>query len=80
MSVLRHGRPRLGLLPGHSARNPFRHPTPEALSRFEAAGARIYRTDRDGAVILETDGVTLWITRWATGVVERFDLDPERRT
>jgi competence protein ComEC len=60
------------------ARNPFRHPTPEALARLEAAGARIYRTDRDGAVILETDGVTLWITRWASGSVERRDLDPER--
>jgi beta-lactamase superfamily II metal-dependent hydrolase len=43
------------------ARNPFHHPTPEALGRLEAAGARIYRTDRDGAVVLETDGVTLWI-------------------
>jgi len=60
------------------ARNPFRHPTPEALGRLEAAGARIYRTDRDGAVILETDGATLWITRWASGTVERFELDPER--
>jgi competence protein ComEC len=62
------------------ARNPFRHPTPEALARLEAAGARIYRTDRDGAVVLETDGVTLWITRWASGTVERIDLDPERGT
>src|SRR6266540_3324942 len=41
------------------ARNPFRHPTPEALARLEAAGARIYRTDRDGAIIIETDGVHL---------------------
>jgi len=60
------------------ARNPFRHPTPDALARLEAAGARIYRTDADGAVILETDGASLWITRWASGLVERLDLDPER--
>jgi competence protein ComEC len=60
------------------ARNPFRHPTPEALGRLEAAGARIYRTDRDGAVILETDGTTLSITRWASGMVDHFALDPER--
>jgi competence protein ComEC len=60
------------------ARNPFGHPTPEALGRLEAAGVRIYRTDRDGAVILETDGVTLSMTRWASGTVDRFDLDPER--
>ena len=60
------------------ARNSFGHPTPEALGRLEAARARIYRTDRDGAVMLETDGSTLWVTRWATGTVDRFDLDPER--
>jgi competence protein ComEC len=60
------------------ARNPFHHPTPEALGRLESAGARIYRTDRDGAVILETDGTTLSITRWASGMVDRFALDPER--
>ena len=60
------------------ARNPFRHPTAEALARLESAGARIYRTDQDGAVLLETDGASLWITRWASGTVERLDLDPER--
>jgi len=60
------------------ARNPFRHPTSEALYRLEAAGARIYRTDRDGAIILETDGARVWITRWPRGMKEVFDLDPER--
>ncbi len=60
------------------ARNPFRHPTPEALARLEAAGARIYRTDRDGAIVIETDGMRLCITRWARGTTEVFDLDPER--
>jgi sugar lactone lactonase YvrE len=28
--------------------------------------------------MLETDGRTLWVTRWASGAVDRFDLDPER--
>ncbi len=59
------------------ARNPFRHPSPEALGRLEAAGARVYRTDRDGAVILETDGRVLRVTAWARGVTETFRLDPE---
>jgi competence protein ComEC len=59
------------------ARNPFRHPAPEALGRLEAAGARVYRTDRDGAVIVETDGTRLWVTRWASGIREVFDLHPE---
>jgi competence protein ComEC len=59
------------------ARNPFHHPTPETLARIEAAGARVYRTDRDGAIILESDGSRLWIRRWAGGTTEVFDLDPE---
>lgn len=39
--------------------NPFGHPTPSVLSRYEADGAAIFRTDRDGAVTLETDGRSL---------------------
>jgi competence protein ComEC len=61
------------------ARNPFRHPTTEALARLDATGARIYRTDRDGAIVMETDGTRLWITRWAGHVTDVFDLDPEPR-
>ncbi|HSE04105.1 MAG TPA: DNA internalization-related competence protein ComEC/Rec2 [Methylomirabilota bacterium] len=59
------------------ARNPFRHPSAEALERLEAAGARVYRTDRDGAVILETDGRVLRVTAWARGVTDSWDLDPD---
>jgi len=58
-------------------RNPFRHPTPEVLGRLGAAGATVYRTDQHGAVIMETDGRRLWVTRWAQGVREAFDLDPQ---
>jgi len=36
--------------------NPFGHPSPEVVSRLEAAGARIYRTDRDGEITVDTDG------------------------
>jgi competence protein ComEC len=60
------------------ARNPFRHPAPEAIRRLEAAGARVYRTDRDGAVIVESDGATLRVTRWARGVTDVFRLEPAR--
>ena len=61
------------------ARNPFRHPTPEALARLRAAGARVYRTDRDGAVIVESDGRTLWVTRWARGITDRYELATDSR-
>jgi competence protein ComEC len=33
-------------------RNRFGHPVPEVLSRYEAVGARVWRTDRDGAVLI----------------------------
>jgi competence protein ComEC len=56
------------------ARNPFGHPTPQALDRLAGVGARVYRTDRDGAVLLETDGRSLWITRWASRRTERIEL------
>jgi competence protein ComEC len=59
------------------ARNPYGHPDAGVLERLAAGGARVYRTDRDGALIFETDGGELRVTRWAAGRVERFCLDPE---
>lgn len=57
-------------------RNPYGHPDPGVLARLAAAGADIYRTDHDGAVLLETDGRTLTVTRWATHTTTHYCLDP----
>ena len=44
--------PRVALFSvGH--RNPFRHPHPEVVARYQAAGVRILRTDRHGAISVE---------------------------
>jgi competence protein ComEC len=59
------------------ARNVYGHPAPAVLERLAATGARIYRTDRDGAIIVETDGRVLDVTRWADRTVDRYCLDPE---
>ena len=59
------------------ARNPYGHPSPETLERLAAVDATVYRTDRDGAVILETDGRHLTVTGWANRHTDRYCLDPE---
>ena len=42
-------------------RNRFGHPHPATLSALAAAGAHVWRTDRDGAVTVTTDGSTLTV-------------------
>jgi competence protein ComEC len=36
--------------------NSFGHPVPEVVNRLRESGARLFRTDQDGAIIVETDG------------------------
>ena len=36
--------------------NKFRHPSSAVIERLERAGARVCRTDEEGAIIVETDG------------------------
>ncbi len=42
--------------------NSFGHPSPEVVERLKAAGVRVYRTDRDGAITATTDGQTLTVS------------------
>jgi competence protein ComEC len=44
--------------------NTFGHPAPEVIARLEAAGAAIYRTDRDGRITLQTDGTSVWVSTY----------------
>ncbi len=39
-------------------KNSYGHPAVEVLERLSAAGARVLRTDRDGDIVVETDGKT----------------------
>jgi competence protein ComEC len=39
--------------------NPFGHPNAGVLHRIEQEGARVYRTDRHGAITVLTDGTQL---------------------
>ncbi len=43
------------------------HPDPAVIARVRARGATLYRTDRDGAIALDTDGRWLRVTTCAGG-------------
>ena len=73
---LRAIRPALAVI-SVGARNAYGHPDLATLERLTATGARVYRTDRDGAVLFETDGRRLDVTAWASRTVDRYCLDPD---
>ena len=54
------------LRPGHVlfsvGNNSYGHPHPEIVERWRRGGARIWRTDRHGAVMLHGDGAALTVT------------------
>lgn len=45
--------------------NRFGHPAPVVVERYRDAGVLMFRTDEDGAVMLETDGRTVEISTWS---------------
>jgi competence protein ComEC len=53
-------------------RNRFGHPSEEVVSRYLAAGARVFRTDRDGAVTVSTDGDRIWVESARDGLDSRI--------
>ena len=52
---LKEVRPQLAVVSAGRS-NHFGHPVPEVLDRYRAIGAEIFRTDRDGAVTVDSDG------------------------
>jgi competence protein ComEC len=44
--------------------NVFGHPSPDVVQRLARVGAAVFRTDRDGAVIVETDGREIRVRTW----------------
>lgn len=70
-AFLAAARPSIGIISCGFA-NRFKHPHPEVLARLGAAGARVVRTDRDGAIrvtfLPAADGVAgMGVERFAAG-------------
>jgi competence protein ComEC len=60
--LLERLRPRVAVI-SVAAVNDYGHPTPSTLAALAAApGLAVYRTDRDGAVTVETDGTRFTVT------------------
>jgi competence protein ComEC len=57
-TLLKSWRPQIALI-SCGRGNTFGHPAAEVLARLEETGVRVYRTDRDGEITLETDGRTV---------------------
>jgi competence protein ComEC len=57
-------RPQVALISAGRA-NLFGHPAPEVLQRLESIAAKVFRTDRDGAIIIETDGANVTVMTMA---------------
>jgi competence protein ComEC len=53
--------------------NPFGHPAPDVIARLQAIGARIYQTDLDGEITVDTDGRHVNVTTFLGG-----DDEPQR--
>jgi len=53
--------------------NPFRHPHPDVLAAYLALPANIYRTDRDGAILIEADARGWRTKRYHESRVEKID-------
>jgi competence protein ComEC len=50
--------------------NPFGHPAPSVVERYQKDGVRLLRTDKDGAITVSTDGRDLFV---------RTFVDPRQR-
>lgn len=46
------------------AHNHYGHPAPATVARLQSAGATLWRTDQQGAIVCETDGKKLDIYSW----------------
>lgn len=47
-----------------SATNTYGHPSPETIERLEEAGSEIYYTMKNGAITVQTNGMTIYVRKY----------------
>lgn len=55
--------PRVGII-SVGRDNLFGHPSPATLTTLDEKAVRVYRTDRDGAITIDSDGFAFHVSRW----------------
>jgi len=55
--------------------NSYRHPSPEAIYSYNRIGAAIYRTDLDGAIILETGNGKTDVITYEDTLLKKVSFD-----
>ena len=58
--------------------NHFGHPVPEVLERYREIGAEVFRTDQDGAVIVDTDGHAVDVHTFTGRTLSTGQMQPRR--
>lgn len=65
-ALLERWRPQVALISAGRG-NRFGHPAADVLARLGSVGTKVYRTDRDGEVTVETDGKSVRVRTWMEG-------------
>jgi competence protein ComEC len=55
--------------------NRYHHPSEDIIARYENAGARVYRTDTGGAVMVNVEREKLEAVQWRELILRRINLD-----
>lgn len=59
-ALLRHWLPHAAFVSAGRG-NSFGHPAPDVLARYRQLGVEVFRTDLDGAIVIDTDGRTVFV-------------------
>jgi beta-lactamase superfamily II metal-dependent hydrolase len=60
LEFLRKVKPKIGVIQA-GAGNQYGHPKPSVLTRLKQVGTTIYRTDKDGSIVIHSDGTTVTV-------------------